>query len=68
MDLLPEPLKARLGLEAAGLSPLERPMVRAMAKAADRLVLERAPPARACVRMGLPADWLYRPPEAFKAA
>jgi len=68
VDLLPEPLKTRLGLEAAGLSPLERPMVRAMAKAADRLVLESAPPARACVRMGLPADWLYRPPEAFRAA
>lgn len=63
VDLLPEPLKTRLGLEAAGLSPLERPLVRAMAKAADRLVLESAPPARACVRMGLPADWLYRPPE-----
>jgi uncharacterized protein (DUF2236 family) len=64
VDLLPEPLKARLGLEAAGLSALERGWVRTMAKTADRLVLESAPPARACVRMGLPADWLYRPPEA----
>ena len=64
VDLLPEPLKARLGLETAGLSLLERPLVKAMARAADRLVLESAPPARACVRMGLPADWLYRPPEA----
>jgi hypothetical protein len=31
-----------------------------MGAAADRLVLENAPPAQACVRMGLPADWLYR--------
>ncbi len=68
VDLLPEPLKARLTLEGAGLSPLERPLVRAMAKAADRLVLESAPPARACVRMGLAADWLYRPPHARSAA
>lgn len=68
VDLLPPALKARLGLEAAGLSPLERPLVRTMAKTADRLVLESAPPARACVRMGLPADWLYRPPEARSAA
>jgi uncharacterized protein (DUF2236 family) len=68
VDLLPAPLRARLGLEAAGLSALERPLVRAMARAADRLVLESAPPARACVRMGLPADWLYRPPETSKAA
>ena len=64
VDLLPQALKARLGLEAAGLSPLERPLVRTMAKAADRLVLESAPPARACIRMGLPADSLYCPPEA----
>lgn len=60
VDLLPEGLRARLGLAGQGLSPLERPLVRALGAAADRLVLESAPPARACVRMGLPADWLYR--------
>lgn len=68
VDLLPAPLRARLGLEAAGLSALERPIVRAMGKAADRLVLESAPPAQACIRMGLPADWLYRPPVRARAA
>lgn len=68
VDLLPPALKTRLGLESEGLSSLERPLVRAMAKAADRLVLESAPPARACVRMGLPADWLYRPPEVRSVA
>lgn len=60
VDLLPARLQARLDLSGHGLTPLERPLVRAMGAAADRLVLESAPPARACVRMGLPADWLYR--------
>ena len=35
-------------------------MVRVMGRAADRLALVILPPARACVRMDLPADWLYR--------
>lgn len=68
VDLVPAPLRARLGLETAGLSPLERPLVRAMGRAADRLVLESAPPAQSSVRMGLPADWLYRPPTRARAA
>ncbi|WP_156459603.1 oxygenase MpaB family protein [Brevundimonas sp. Root1279] len=68
VDLVPAPLRARLGLEAAGLSRLERPLVKAMGRAADRLVLESAPPAQASVRMGLPADWLYRPPTRASAA
>lgn len=60
VDLLPEPLRARLELDGRGLAAAERPLVRAMAAAADRLVLESAPPAQASLRMGLPADWLYR--------
>jgi uncharacterized protein (DUF2236 family) len=62
VDVLPNWVCERLDLGGCGLAPWERPMVRAMGRAADRLVLETAPPARACVRMGLPADWLYRPP------
>ena len=60
VDLLPDRLQAKLELAGHGLRAVERPLVRAMGAAADRLVLERAPPARACVRMGLPAEWLYR--------
>lgn len=60
VDVLPIWVCERLDLGGRGLAPWERPMVRAMGRAADRLVLERAPPARACVRMELPADWLYR--------
>ena len=48
-------LDPRHGLNAAGLA-----FVRARGAAADRIVLETAPPAQACVRLGLPADYLYR--------
>jgi uncharacterized protein (DUF2236 family) len=63
VDVLPGGAQARLDLGDQGLAPWERPLVRAMGRAADRLALESLPPAQACVRMGLPADWLYRPQE-----
>ncbi|MDY6924897.1 MAG: oxygenase MpaB family protein [Pseudomonadota bacterium] len=62
VDVLPGWARARLDIADQGLAPWERPAVRAMGRAADRLALESLPPAQACVRMGLPADWLYRPP------
>jgi hypothetical protein len=31
-------------------------------RASDRLVIKAAPPAQASVRMGLPAEYLYRSP------
>lgn len=64
-DLLPAPLRARLGLADLALSSLDRGLVKAAAAAADRLVLEAAPPAQACLRMGRSADWLYGPPTAL---
>lgn len=60
VDLLPGWVEARLDLGGQGLAPWERPVVRAIGRAADRLALESLPPAQACVRLGLPADWLYR--------
>jgi uncharacterized protein (DUF2236 family) len=61
VDILPDWARERLELGPGdGLSAWQRPMVRAMGRAADHLLLETAPPAQACVRMGLPADWLYR--------
>lgn len=69
VDLLPSAVRTRIDLSPAdGLSAPERPLVRLAARAADALVLESAPPAQACVRMGLPADWLYRDPEGRAAA
>jgi hypothetical protein len=34
--------------------------LRALGVTSDRVVLETAPPAQACVRLGLPAEYLYR--------
>jgi uncharacterized protein (DUF2236 family) len=48
-------LDQRHGLRAGGETAL-----RALGAASDRLVLDSAPPAQACIRMGLPADYLYR--------
>ncbi len=61
VDLTPPPVAVRLGLDPRdGLTPGQARIVRAVARAADRLPLRNAPPAQACVRLGLPADWLYR--------
>ncbi len=61
IDLLPPDARETLGLDAAyGLRPFERLLVRRMGKRADRWVLPSSPAARASVRMGRPADWLYR--------
>jgi len=60
VDLLPEPLIARLGLEDRRLRRGELALVRLAGMAADRLPLTDAPPAQASQRLGLPADWLWR--------
>lgn len=61
VQITPKPVRDVLGLDAGyGLRPLERHLVKRMARRADRLVLRNAPPAQACLRLGLPADYLYR--------
>ena len=60
VDMVPPALITRLGLERRTLSPWQCRLVRAAGAAADRIVLKDAPPAQSCVRMGLPADYLYR--------
>lgn len=61
VDLTPPPVAALLGLDPRhGLTPAQARIVRAVARTADRLPLRNAPPAQACLRMGLPPDWLYR--------
>lgn len=59
IDLTPRPVAQKLGLPR-GLTTLEAAAVRLAARSADRLVLRSSPPAQACARLGLPADWLYR--------
>ena len=61
VDLTPPEVARIVGLERRhGLASWQKPIVRAAARAADRLPLKEAPPAQACLRLGLPADWLYR--------
>jgi uncharacterized protein (DUF2236 family) len=57
--LTPAPVRAVLGLEDT-LSLAAESAVRMLARAADRIAPPTAPPVRACRRMGLPADYLYR--------
>ncbi len=61
IDLVPKDARAILGLDASfGLRPFEKILVRRMGKRADRWPLPSSPAAQACVRMGRPADYLYR--------
>lgn len=61
VEATPRVARDALGLDAGyGLRPLERHLVKRMARRADRLVLRTAPPAQASVRMGLAVDHLYR--------
>lgn len=61
VDIVPRWVRERLGLGARrGLRLLERSMVTSIAGLADRIVLPGSPPAQSCVRLGLPATFLYR--------
>ena len=61
VDLLPADIRRLLGLGPRfGLRPFEKTIVRRMGRRADRLMLKSSPPSQACLRVGLPADYLYR--------
>jgi uncharacterized protein (DUF2236 family) len=61
VDLVPGPVRDRLGLDARhGLRPWERPSVRLAAWAGERTALSSMPAVQACRRLGLPEDYLYR--------
>ena len=61
VDLTPAWVREILGLgDRYGLRPGGEAALKLMGAAADKLVIESAPPAQACVRMGLAADYLYR--------
>ncbi len=61
IDLLPGWTRETLGLGAAyGLTSWQARLVRMAGRASDRLVIKAAPPAQACMRLGLPADYLYK--------
>ena len=61
VDLVPGWARDWLGLAPGqGLRSWERPLVRSLGALADRVVLRDGPAAQACLRLGLPADHLYR--------
>ena len=61
VGLVPAEVRERLGLGREWMPrPLELPMIRLAGRVSDRIAVLEAPPAQACVRMGLPGDWLYR--------
>ncbi len=61
VELTPNWVRDILGLSAQdGLRLGGATLVRTLGAAADRIVLESAPPAQACVRLALPTDYLYR--------
>jgi uncharacterized protein (DUF2236 family) len=61
VEITPDWARAALDLGAAhGLRSWEKPVVKAAARAADRIPLPSSPPIEASLRMGLPADALYR--------
>lgn len=61
VDLIPGWLRERLGLSAYyGLRGYERRLTSWAGAAADRLVLPASPAVQSCVRLGLPAEYLYR--------
>lgn len=61
IGLLPGNVIELLGLGAASrLNGWQRGLVRFSGRLADRIPVRSAPPAQACMRLGLPADYLYR--------
>jgi len=61
VSMTPDWARETLGLGAElGLRRGEHTLLRAMGAAAERFVLEDAPPAQACLRLGLPPNYLYR--------
>jgi uncharacterized protein (DUF2236 family) len=61
VQMTPPWARERLGLTAAwGLRAYEVPMVQAAGALSDRIVLGDSPASQSCVRLGLPADYLYR--------
>ena len=60
VELLPPWVRARLGLTARhALRRRERWMVQLAGALADKIVLKEGPAAQSCLRLGLPATYLY---------
>ena len=61
VEMTPGWVRERLGLTAGhGLRGWERSLVRQMGGLSDRVMLRSGPAVQSCLRLGLPADHLYR--------
>ncbi|WP_292043743.1 MULTISPECIES: oxygenase MpaB family protein [unclassified Brevundimonas] len=61
IDLVPPQVADIVGLKPSdGLAAWQVPLVKALARGAERIPLRQSPAAQSCVRLGLPADYLYR--------
>lgn len=61
VEITPAWARELLGLgREFGLKRGHETLLRALGAVSERLVIESAPPAQACMRLGLPADYLYR--------
>ncbi len=61
VDLTPGWVRERLRLGARlGLRRWERPLVERIGALSDRIMLRSSPAVQSCLRLGLPADYLYR--------
>lgn len=61
VSILPQRVRVRLDLGPGyDLSGFEAGMLRGLGALAERVPIPSAPPAQACRRLGLPADFLYR--------
>jgi uncharacterized protein (DUF2236 family) len=61
VQVVPAWVRERLQLGSVyGLRPWEEPLVRRAGRLADRVMLRSSPAVQSCLRLGLPADYLYR--------
>jgi uncharacterized protein (DUF2236 family) len=61
VEMTSEWVRDRLGLTAAyGLRPWEKPLVREIGALSDKIIVRSSPAVQSCLRLGLPADYLYR--------
>lgn len=67
VDILPDWAREMLGLEDQRLKPRERPLIRALGRLSDRILVESSPSAAACRRLGLPSDYLHKSPSSLSA-
>ncbi len=58
VEIVPAPLRERLGLARDGLAFWQQGLVRGASRLADRLLIESHPSVQACRRLGLPDDYL----------